>query len=67
MKELSYITTLSGYIHWKMTGRRVLGVGDASGMFPIDPSTKDYYGKMVESFDEKISGKYPLEAFGSYA
>lgn len=59
VKELSYITTLSGYIHWKMTGKRMLGVGDASGMFPIDSSTKDYYSKMVASFDEKISGKYP--------
>ena len=38
--SVRYFTTLSGYVHWKLTGRKVLGIGDASGMFPIDPNTK---------------------------
>ena len=40
--SVRYFTTLAGYVHWKLTGRKVLGVGDASGMFPIDPQTKTY-------------------------
>ena len=39
VQEIDYVTTLAGYIHWKLTGQRVLGVGDASGMFPIDSAT----------------------------
>lgn len=46
-----YITTLAGYVHWLLTGERVLGIGDASGMFPIDPETKDYNENMVQIFD----------------
>jgi sugar (pentulose or hexulose) kinase len=42
--DISFITTLSGYIHWKLTGRKVLGVGDASGTFPIDSNTKSWRG-----------------------
>ena len=42
VKDITYLTTLAGYIHWQMTGEKALGVGDASGMFPIDPKTKDY-------------------------
>lgn len=51
VKEIAYLTTLAGYIHWQMTGEKVLGVGDASGMFPIDPGTKDYDETMVQKFD----------------
>ena len=40
VKDVAYFTTLAGYIHWRMTGQKVLGVGDASGMFPIDPKTR---------------------------
>ena len=40
--ELDYVTTLSAYIHWKLTGKRVIGIGDAAGMFPIDSDTHDY-------------------------
>lgn len=57
LDKLDYLTTLSGYIHWKLTGRRVLGVGDASGMFPIDSRTCGYDGKMVEAFDALIREK----------
>jgi len=49
--EIAYITTLAGYIHWKLTGEKVLGVGDASGMIPVDPETGDYRADMVEKFD----------------
>ena len=50
--QISYLTTLAGYIHWKMTGEKVLGVGEASGMFPIDSQTVDYDEKRVEIFDD---------------
>ncbi|MDN4473404.1 xylulokinase [Demequina zhanjiangensis] len=50
--ELDFITTLAGYVHWKLTGRKVLGVGDASGMFPIDPATHDYDAAMLARFKE---------------
>lgn len=49
--EIRYLTTLAGYIHWKMTGGKVLGIGDASGMFPIDIKAGDYDREMVEKFD----------------
>ncbi len=54
--KIDYITTLSGYVHFLLTGERVLGVGDASGMFPIDSNTNDYDQKMIERFDEIHSG-----------
>ena len=41
--QLDFLTTLAGYVHWQLTGEKVLGVGDASGMFPIDPATGDYH------------------------
>ncbi|MDR2930816.1 MAG: ATPase [Propionibacteriaceae bacterium] len=40
--EVAYLTTLAGYVHWRLTGRKVLGIGDASGMFPIDSQTRDW-------------------------
>jgi sugar (pentulose or hexulose) kinase len=54
--SIRFVTTLAGYVHWKLTGRRVLGVGDASGMFPIDPKTRDYDAGMVASYDELVRG-----------
>lgn len=55
VKDIDFLTTLAGYIHWQLTGKKVLGIGDASGMLPIDPATKDYYSSMVEKFD-KLTG-----------
>ena len=55
--EIDFLTTLAGYIHWQLTGEKVLGVGDASGMIPIDPATKNYSAQMVEKFDELIAPK----------
>ena len=57
VKDITYLSTLAGYIHWQMTGKKVLGVGDASGMFPIDPATKDYDQTMVEKFDALVADK----------
>lgn len=54
VKEIAALTTLAGYVHWKLTGQKVLGVGEASGMFPIDSSTNDYDSSMIKLLDEKI-------------
>jgi sugar (pentulose or hexulose) kinase len=54
IKDISYQTTLAGYVHWKLTGQKVLGVGDASGMFPIDSKTNDYDSGKIESFNERL-------------
>ncbi|WP_022889535.1 xylulokinase [Agromyces italicus] len=53
--QLGFITTLAGYVHWKLTGRKVLGVGDASGMFPIDSSTGDYDAGLLARFDALVA------------
>ncbi|MBQ7437538.1 MAG: FGGY-family carbohydrate kinase [Oscillospiraceae bacterium] len=50
VKEIAYLTTLAGYIHWKLTGEKVMGVGEASGMFPIDSETGDYDAGMLQKF-----------------
>ncbi len=49
--EITYMTTLSGYIHYRLSGNRVIGIGDASGMFPVDPDTLDYDAGMVAAFE----------------
>lgn len=58
VKDIDFLTTLEGYIHWKLTGEKVLGVGEASGMFPVDPQTKQYYGRMIAQFDELVAEKH---------
>ena len=55
--DIHYLTTLAGYIHWQLTGEKVLGIGDASGMLPIDPTTKNYSAAMVEKFDQLVAPK----------
>ena len=52
VKEVAFFTTLAGFVHWRLTGKKVLGVGDASGMFPIDTTTGDYDAGMIGKFDE---------------
>ncbi len=54
VQDISYLTTLAGYVHWKTTGQKVLGVGEASGMFPIDSRTNDFDRHKIESFNERI-------------
>ena len=51
LKNLDYLTTISGYIHTRITGKRVLGIGDASGMFPLDRDKKTYDAEMIEKFN----------------
>ena len=58
VKDIDYITTLAGYIHFKLTGKKVLGIGDSSGMFPIDIDTKNYNKDMINKFDGLIGDKY---------
>ncbi len=55
--DIKYLTTLAGYVHWQVSGQFVLGVGDASGMIPVDPTTKTYDADMVRKFDELIAPK----------
>ena len=60
--DVRFFTTLAGYVHWKLTGRKVLGVGDASGMFPIDTVSKNYNNHMIGQFNELVAHKgYPLK------
>ena len=55
--DIDMLTTLAGYVHWKLTGQRVLGVGEASGMFPIDSDKCDYDAGMMEKFDRLVADK----------
>lgn len=50
VKDISYITTLAGYVHYKLSGKKTVGIGDASGMFPIDSDINDYNQEMLEKF-----------------
>ena len=57
VKDVTFFTTLAGYIHWRLTDKKVLGVGDASGMFPIDIHTGSYDQKMINRFNELVSSE----------
>ena len=57
VKDIKYLTTLAGYVHWQVTSQFVLGVGDASGMIPVDPKTKTYDATMVEKFDKILTSR----------
>jgi len=59
VERVRHFTTLAGYVHWRLTGQQVLGVGDASGMFPIDPATKDYDQRMLAQLDELVGDRGP--------
>src|SRR4051794_24778092 len=52
--DIHYLTTLAGYVHWQLTGQKVLGVGEAAGMFPIDSTSNNYDGRMLALFDERV-------------
>ncbi len=58
VRDISYVATLAAYVHWQLTGEKVIGVGDGSGMFPIDMETGDYDETMVKKFDELIADRY---------
>lgn len=53
--NIDFMTTLAGYIHWQLTGEKVIGVGDASGIMPVDPETKNYSKRMIDQFGVLIS------------
>ena len=54
VKDIEFFTTLAGYIHWKLSGEKVLGIGEAAGMFPIDSTIMDFDQKMLDQFGRKI-------------
>jgi len=54
VEHIRYLTTLAGYVHWKLTGQFVLGVGEASGMFPIDSQTNDYDADKIALFNQRL-------------
>src|SRR6478735_7254527 len=57
--QIRTITTLAGYVHWKLTGRKVLGIGDASGLFPIDTTTKTYDARMLAAYPGDVAPLLP--------
>lgn len=57
VKDISHLTTLAGYVHWQLTGQKVLGVGEASGMFPIDSTTNDFDRRMLEQFNTLLKAE----------
>lgn len=64
VSDISFITTLAGYVHWQLTGEKVLGIGDASGMFPIDSKTGNYNKTMIDKFNNlKDVKQYSWELF----
>lgn len=56
--QIAHMTTLAGYVHYMLTGVNALGVGDASGMFPIDSETNHYDAAMLEKFDEIVASRH---------
>ena len=57
--QVAFVTTLAGYVHWRLTGRKAIGVGDASGMFPIDSATGDYDARLIGVFDGLVADRAP--------
>lgn len=57
VSDIAFQTTLEGYVHWKLTGQKVIGIGEGSGMFPVDMETKNYNAKMINQFNELIASK----------
>ena len=58
VKDIAFITTLAGYVHWKLTGKKVIGVGDASGMFPIDSGKNNFNGEMLASIEAALGSAF---------
>ena len=56
VNEIAHLTTLAGYVHYKLTGKKVVGVGEGSGIFPIDSTINDYHADMINKFDELVAG-----------
>lgn len=64
LPEIATVTTLAGYVHILLTGQRVLGIGDASGVFPVDGNTKDYDLRLIEIFNNLIKKKSNKNVYG---
>ena len=61
VKDIAFQTTLEGYVHWMLTGKKVIGIGEASGMFPVDPATKRYDAGMLAKFNNLVAGRVPFK------
>lgn len=59
LEQLNFMTTLAGYVHWKLTGEKLVGVGEASGMFPIDTETGRFHERMLTQLEELLEQEYP--------
>ncbi len=57
VKDIRHLTTLAGYVHWKLTGQNVLGVGEASGMFPVDSQTNDYDTPLLVRYNQRLAAE----------
>ncbi|HHW87197.1 MAG TPA: FGGY-family carbohydrate kinase [Chloroflexi bacterium] len=57
VRDIHHLTTLAGYVHWKLTGRQVMGIGEASGMFPIDSTTNAYDAHKIEQFNALLAAE----------
>lgn len=57
LPRIDYLTTLAGFVHWKLTGRKTMGVGEASGVFPVEPGTNDYDQAMCDKFDRLMEDR----------
>ncbi|MBO5502840.1 MAG: ATPase, partial [Clostridia bacterium] len=57
VSQIAHLTTLAGYLHWQLTGQKVLGVGEASGMFPINDETGKYDQRMMAAYNQRLAAK----------
>lgn len=57
VKDIHHLTTLAGYVHWRLTGEKVMGIGEASGMFPIDSTRNDYDARMLGQFNQQLAAR----------
>lgn len=57
VNQINYLTTLAGYVHWQLTGQKVMGIGEASGMFPIDSTINDYDAGKIALFNERLKAE----------
>lgn len=57
IKDISHLTTLAGYVHWQLTGQKVMGIGEASGMFPIDSNINNYDAQMLALFNKQLEAE----------
>ena len=58
VEKIAFQTTLEGYVHWKLTGKKVIGIGEASGMFPVDAVTKQYNPAMLKQFNDLVADRH---------